>query len=197
MQKYTIESFVRDSLDMNSPDLFNWDMVFVSSILKKEYKSDGSEKEVINGYANAVNCIANEIKIQNHSDAGVLIVRSNSLVIPFIFLCRHTVELILKYLRKQLSLQNPNKHSLRYLWGDIEKAIIESKPSEKEAVENISEYIYALEKLDPDGSHARYPKSMKGEIYHEKPKFIRVMEINAVLQKVLLPLIELFSLQGN
>ena len=48
MQKYTIESFVRDSLDMNSQDLFNWDMVFVSSILKKEYKSDGSDKEVIN-----------------------------------------------------------------------------------------------------------------------------------------------------
>lgn len=87
---------------MHSPDIFNWDMVSASSILKKEFKDCENEKEIINSYANAVNYIANGIKEQNHPSAGVLNVRMNSLVVPFIFLCRHTVELILKYLRKAL-----------------------------------------------------------------------------------------------
>lgn len=98
MLKFERDSFIKDNLDLHSPDLFNWDMVLVSSLYKKEYKADENEKEVINGYANAVDCIANGIKVQNHPGVGVLAFRSNSLVVPFIFLCRHTVELILKYL---------------------------------------------------------------------------------------------------
>lgn len=135
MLKFERNFFINDSLDLNSPELFNWDMVLISSLYKKEYKDDESEKEIINGYANAVNCIANEIKVQNHPNIGVLTFRSNSLVVPFIFLCRHTVELILKYLRKCLGLDTPNKHGLQGLWDEIEKKLIEANPTEKEKIE--------------------------------------------------------------
>lgn len=190
MLKFERDSFVKDNLDLSSPDLFNWDMILVSSLYKKEYKDDENEKEVINGYANAVDCIANGIKVQNHPGVGVLAFRSNSLVVPFIFLCRHTVELILKYLRKCLGLNTPNKHGLLYLWDEIEKTLIEANPSVTEAIAGLREYISVLEELDPDGSHSRYSKSPKGEPYHNKPKFVRVVTLNEVLQKVLLPLID-------
>lgn len=190
MLKFERDSFIIDNLDSHSPDLFNWDMVLVSSLYKKEYKDDENEKEVINGYANAVNCIANEIKVQNHPSIGELVFRSNSLVVPFIFLCRHTIELILKYLRKCLGLNAPNKHGLIYLWDGIEKTLIEANPSVKEAIDGLREYISVLEELDPDGSHSRYSKSPKGELYYNKPKFVRIVALNEVLQKVLLPLID-------
>ena len=54
MLKFERDFFIRDNLDWHSTDLFNWDMVLVSSLYKKEYKNDENEKEVINGYANAV-----------------------------------------------------------------------------------------------------------------------------------------------
>lgn len=190
MLKFERDFFIRDNLDWHSTDLFNWDMVLVSSLYKKEYKNDENEKEVINGYANAVDCIANEIKVQNHPSVGVLAFRSNSLVMPFIFLCRHTIELILKYLRKHLGLSSPNKHGLLYLWDGIEKALIQANPSVKEAIRGLREYIAVLEELDHDGAHARYSKSPKGEPYHNKPKFVKVVALNEVLQKVLLPLID-------
>lgn len=123
----------------------------VSSLYKKEYKDDENEKEVINGYANAVDCIANGIKVQNHPGVGVLAFRSISLVVPFIFLGRHTVELILKYLRKCLGLNTPNKHGLLYLWDEIEKTLIEANPSVTEAIAGLREYISVLEELDPGG----------------------------------------------
>ena len=62
MLKFERDSFIKDNLDLHSPDLFNWDMVLVSSLYKKEYKNDENEKEVINGYANAVDCIAKRLK---------------------------------------------------------------------------------------------------------------------------------------
>lgn len=166
-------------------------MVSASSILKKEFKDCENEKEIINSYANAVNYIANGIKEQNHPSAGVLNVRMNSLVVPFIFLCRHTVELILKYLRKSLGLNSPNKHGLMNLWNEIEQIIVTKDSSLKEAMEYLRGFISVLEELDPDGVHSRYSKSPKGELYLSKPKFIRVKSLNEVLQNVLLPLINL------
>lgn len=191
MLKFDRDSFIKDNLDLHSPDIFNWDMVSASSILKKEFKDCENEKEIINSYANAVNYNANGIKEQNHPSAGVLNVRMNSLVVPFIFLCRHTVELILKYLRKSLGLNSPNKHSLMNLWNEIEQIIVTKDSSLKEAMEYLRGYISVLEELDPDGVHSRYSKSPKGELYLNKPKFIRVKSLNEVLQNVLLPLINL------
>ena len=189
-EKFTRESFVKDSLDLKSPDLFNWDMLIVSSIFKEELKGEESEKEVIKGYANAVNCIANEIKNQNHFNGMVLAFRRDSLMIPFIFLIRHTVELILKYLRKVLGLQNLNRHGLLSLWDEIEKNVLEQNNSVKDMLDGIKVFISALEEIDPDGSHARYSKDVKGNLYHEKPKFIRVQMFNNFLQKVMLPLVD-------
>ena len=190
VEKFTRESFLKDSLDLKSPDLFNWDMLIVSSIFNEEVKADESEKEVIKGYGNAVNCLASAINNQNHPNAGVLAFRCDSLTVPFIFLVRHTVELILKYLRSMLRVQSPNKHGLLSLWDEIEKIALEQNNSVKDALDGIKVFISALEEIDPDGSHARYSKDVKGKLYHEKPKFIRVQMFNNFLQKVMLPLVD-------
>ena len=195
-QKLSRESFVKDSLDLRSSDLFNWDMLIVSSIFKEDLKGDESEKEVIKGYANAVNCIATAIKHQNHPNARVLAFRCDSLMVPFLFLVRHTVELILKYLRRMLKLSSPNKHGLLSLWVEIEKIILQQNNSKKEVMDDIKVFISALEEIDPDGSHARYSKDVKGKLYHEKPKFIKVQMLNNFLQKEMLPLIDASLYEG-
>lgn len=183
--KLTRETFIKDSIDLTSPDLCNWDMVIVSSLFRPELKVDESEKEIINGYANAVNCIAESIKRQNHFNGVIVALRNNSLIIPFIFLVRHTTELILKYLRKMLRLNTPNKHGLVNLWQEIKEIISKADITVADVLEDLNVFIMALEELDPDGSHARYSKSAKGELYHNKPKFINVNVFNNVLKKVL------------
>lgn len=193
MKNFTRDMFLRDHLDIKSPDLFNWDMFPVSSILKKELRADEAEREIINGYANAVNSLLKEIHNQNHPTPNELIITSNSLIIPFVFLCRHTIELIIKYLRRQLNLPSQNKHKLINLWNDVEKAILKesaSYPFTKTFSKNARIYLSVLEELDPDGSHARYSKSPTGILYYETPKAINAMAINDVLQRAFLPLIQ-------
>ena len=188
--KFIRETFIKDSIDLKAPDLVNWDMVAVSSMFREEIKDDETEKEVIKGYANAVNCITESIKNQNHPNGVIMALPSNSLIIPFIFLVRHTNELILKYLRKVLRLNTPNKHGLVNLWQEIKATVSKADINVADVLEDLDVYIMALEELDPDGSHARYSKSTTGELYHNKPKLINVSAFNNVLQKALLPLID-------
>lgn len=188
--KLTRETFIKDNIDLRSPDLSDWDMVIVSSLFRPEIKADESEKEIIKSYANAVNCIAESIKNQNHFNGVIVAFRNDSLIIPFIFLVRHAVELILKYLRKVLRLETPNKHRLINLWNDIEQILLKQNYPIQDVLEDIKVFISTLEELDPDGAHARYSKDVKGNLYHEKPKFIRVQMFNNFLQKVLLSLVD-------
>ena len=193
MEKLSRSLFIADQLDTKSYDVFNWDMFLISSIYRNEIKDIEAEKEIIRGYAKATNCLFEEIKRTNHPSSGELILTVNSLVVPFVFLCRHTVELIIKYLRNSLSIPPTNTHPLLALWNDVENALIEKAPSDsslKEFIENAKIYISVLEELDPDGTRARYSKSTSGKPYHSKPKYIRVIALNDVLQRMLLPLIE-------
>ena len=184
------EDFIKDYLDPKSPDFFEWDMVSVATIFKEEFQAEESEHGVIQGYANAVNCIAIAISTQNHTRGIMTLLRNDSMVIPFIFLARHTTELVLKYVSKYLGLQTPNKHGLLQLWDKIESIVTSHDSSSKEEMGIMRIFISALEELDPDGSHARYSKNNQGNLYHNKPKHINVQKINRFLQQGILPLIE-------
>lgn len=189
-QMFKKEYFVVENLDLKASDFFDWDIVSISTIFKEEFKAEESAQGVIRGYANAVNCLAKSIKAQNHPRGVATLLRNNSLVIPFIFLVRHTVELILKYVREYCGLSKSNQHGLLSLWEDIEQNVLREDSSIKNEMAVIRLFISVLEELDPDGSHARYSKSNKGHLYHNKPKYINVQHINQFLQRGLMPLLD-------
>lgn len=188
MAKYTKEMFISNKLDKFIPN--EWDIVAPSVIFKDEYKNDEAEKEVILGYANALNCIANSLLKQNHSPAVVMTLRTNSLTIPFIFLARHTVELSLKYICELLNIEYKPKHSLITLWNDIIIKFNKYNHKKDDSLEDIKTFIYALEELDCDGSHSRYSKDNSGKLYNNKPKFINVRNINYFIQNLFIKLVD-------
>ena len=181
--------FVMETLSSCSQGLFDWDIINAATIFKSGYKETESEMVVIRGYANAVNCLTKEIIAQNHINGAAIAVRCDSLVIPFIFLVRHTVELLLKFVRRQLGLSSPAKHGLRILWKDIEDQLLQYS-NEKETLDSVQVFIDVLEELDPDGSHARYSNDKKGELYYSKAKFINVQAVNNFLQTKLSNLVD-------
>ena len=187
MSTYTKEMFVKNKFDGYITN--GWDIVTSSSIFKDEFKSDEAEKEIILGYANALNCIANSLLEQNHSETIVMTIRINSLTIPFIFLARHTVELTLKYLCRILNIEFPNKHRLMTLWNKITAKFKEYDLIQDNAMEDITIFISVMEELDCDGSHSRYSKNVNGELYNKEPKFINVKEINYFIQNLFVKLI--------
>lgn len=195
MMKYTREMFVRDKFDK---DITNeWDIVTSASIFKKEYKDNEAEKEVILGYANALNCIADSLLKQNHSPVVVMTLRTNSLTIPFIFLARHTVELTLKYICRLLNIECKPKHGLITLWDKIIERFNEYNCIGNDDLDDIKVFICALEELDCDGSHSRYSKDNKGNLYNDKPKFINVKNINNFIQDLFIKLVNSIKVVKN
>lgn len=187
MTKYTKEMFVRDGFEKYITN--EWDIIASASILKKEYKDKEAEKEVILGYANALNCIADSLLKQNHSSAVIMTLRTNSLTIPFIFLARHTVELSLKYICRLLNIECKPKHGLITLWDKIIERFNEYNCIGNDDLDDIKVFICALEELDCDGSHSRYSKDNKGNLYNDKPKFINVKNINNFIQDLFIELV--------
>lgn len=187
MTKYTKEMFVRDGFEKYITN--EWDIIASASILKKEYKDKEAEKEVILGYANALNCIADSLLKQNHSSAVIMTLRTNSLTIPFIFLARHTVELSLKYICRLLNIECKPKHGLITLWDKIIERFNEYKCIGNDDLDDIKVFICALEELDCDGSHSRYSRDNKGNLYNDKPKFINVKNINKFIQDLFIELV--------
>ncbi len=195
MTKYTKEMFVRDGFDKYITN--EWDIVTSASIFKEEFKSDEAEKEVILGYANALNCIADSLLKQNHSPVVIMTLRTNSLTIPFIFLARHTVELTLKYICKLLNIECKPIHGLITLWNKIIKRFNECNCIENDNFDDIKIFICALEELDCDGSHSRYAKDNKGNLYNDKPQFINVKNINNFIQDLFIELVNSIRVVKN
>lgn len=187
MAKYTKEMFVRDGFDKYITN--EWDIVASSSIFKEEFKENEAEKEIILGYANALNCIADSLLKQNHSHAVIMTLRTNSLTIPFIFLARHTIELTLKYICRLLGVEYKPRHSLIELWDKIIERFNQFDSIQNNELEDIKIFIEILEELDCDGSHSRYSKDNTGKLYNEKPKFINVKNINNFIQDLFIKLV--------
>lgn len=187
MVRYTKEMFVRDGF--NGYISNDWDIIACSSFFKEEFKDNEAEKEVILGYANALNCIADSLLKQNHSPVVIMTLRTNSLTIPFIFLARHTVELTLKYICRLLNIECEPRHGLIALWDKIIERFNEYDCIQNDNLDDIRIFICALEELDCDGSHSRYSKDNKGNLYNDKPKFINVKNINNFIQDLFIKLV--------
>lgn len=195
MTKYTREMFFRDGFDKYITN--EWDIVTSASIFKDEFKPDEAEKEVILGYANALNCIADSLLKQNHSSVVIMTLRTNSLTIPFIFLARHTVELTLKYICRLLNIEYKPRHGLIILWDKIIERFNEYNCIINDNFDDIKIFICALEELDCDGSHSRYSKDNKGNLYNDKPKFINVKNINNFIQDLFIKLVKSIKVVKN
>lgn len=187
MSRYTKEMFVTNEL--YNRNLYEWDIVASSTLFKNEFKQEEADQEIILSYANALNCIAHSLILQNHNAEAIMLFRRNSLSIPFIFLARHTVELVLKYLCKCLSIKYIPQHKLMKLWEEIMGILVKNEDGNNDDLEDITIFIGVLEELDCDGSRTRYSKSNSGELYNVKPKFINVEEINNFIQNVFVKLV--------
>ena len=174
--------FVRKSIDLH--ESMNWDLYAPYALFKEEYIDEESEKEIISSYVNAVNTLCNEIKKQNHSGVGVLAtVRADTLTIPFMFLIRHTVELVIKHIRKGCKLPANPTHNLMKLWNEVVPIIKNMNCGfDDEVVQRITDFLSDISFVDNDGTKTRYSHDNKGNIQNRSPVFINCDNINRVIR---------------
>jgi len=175
--------FIRYQLDGFS-ESSKWECLNPSAFLRNEFRGSTAENEVVLSYANAAERMAQMLISENNAIPNLLkVIRINSLCLPFLFLCRHTVELSIKRTINLCTGKKKSVHDIRKLWElllpEVDGNLI---GNEREMIANMSIFVNTIALLDPDGSQARYSTSNNGELYHEKPIFISVENISLYLK---------------
>lgn len=161
--------FIKRKLEIDSADNFNWDPLDIGAFLKEELRNEHSEIHIINSYMHAIETIYKTFNKESNPLPHMKLFYNNNLGYPFLYLCRHTLELSIKYLlnKKNITLDT---HNLKSLW---ELLNVDSLKKNKD----YKQLIALFEIVDNDGTKLRYVKNTKNEIQHKNPFFIRTKDI--------------------
>lgn len=104
---------------------------------------------------------------------------------PFLYVCRHSLELAIKFRIRVKIKKTVSGHKLSELY----EKLISNLPELKNNIE-LSILVDVLNEIDDDGCKLRYSKDKKDKVYQEKPSFIKADRILEITKKVCDVLIE-------
>lgn len=157
--------YVKENYNVNN-DSMEWALLKTSAFYKKEIRMDQAEVEIIESYTVCMNNMCKEIKKEFIPQIHVL--KNYSLCIPYIYICRHLIELILKRSIETKTKEVKIGHLVSELWKEIKDLY-----SDKELYK-YDELIETIDMLDNDEEKQRYVKDRKGNEFENKPIFLNV-----------------------
>jgi|GEM_PF-3177172 len=145
-----------DHIDLSSKECYECDFLMISSLYKEELKDQELEQEYLRSYLRAAKDLqAINYRRSHPNNMPAMLIRKDQICIPFLFLCKHTLELAMKYKLKTIGAGYPAKHSLEKLWAQL-KSHLEIDNAQYE------ELIKGLDKLDENYA-LRYSESKSGD----------------------------------
>lgn len=157
-------------------DSMEWALLKTSAFYKEELRMNQAEIEIIDSYINCMDTICNQIK--NDFREGMHILRNYSLCIPYIFICRHLIELILKRSIESSVNEVKKGHIILDLWRECKKIYNDKN------LEYYDELIETIDMLDNNGEKYRYVKDKRGNEFENKPIFLNVELIKTDIKKL-------------
>lgn len=158
--------FIQEQINIAKGEAKEWDLLSTSLLYKETIRKDEGKKELIYSYLTSSKEMYIIFKRKTHPDKGLTLILENPLCIPFLFLCRHTLELSLKYYMEHHNIKFNHEHSIKNLF---KKTDIESQ--------DYSELIDAFDILDKTGTMLRYSVDNADNEFRNKPLFVKTDEI--------------------
>lgn len=171
--------FIRERIDLLKGEGHEWDLLTTSSLYKKELRKNNSKEEMIKSYLNASKNMYYVFKKNNHPNPGLSVIWSNPLCIPFLFLCRHTLELSIKYYLEKQNIKFKSTHDLKSLY---KKTNIDNK--------EFDELIDTFNTLDKTGTMLRYSVDNSDNEFRDRPYFVKSDKIIIYVEKLCKKLLE-------
>ena len=170
-----MNKYISEHCNINK-DSMEWAILKTSAYFKEEYRKKQAETEIVDSYICCMNVICNQI--ENEFIEGGYILKEYSLCIPFLYICRHTIELVLKK-----SIENKingvrTGHNISRLWKECKN---EYKGKNLKAYDELME---AIDILDDDGEKFRYIKDKFGNEFENKPIFLNTELIRKDINKL-------------
>ena len=161
--------YIKDNYDVRK-DAMDWALLKSSALFKIEYKKKQSEMEIIDSYIEGMNAMCEKIK--KDFRIGMYVVKTYSLCIPYLFMCRHTIELILKKSIENKISDTKKGHDNLKLWNECKNLYADKDLS------YYDELIDTINMLDNNGEKFRYSKDKNGIDFNNNPQFLNVELLN-------------------
>lgn len=152
---------------INDPGLKEYNPLLLSACYKEEYKKNEMTKEYILSFIEAAKSLAKAINDQQSHTLGInKIFYRYSLTLPVLYLCRHSVEMSVKYALELMNVEYKKIHKLNELWNKLIESIPEGLQSGKERtiIRNMGLFIDRMNDLDENGQRLRYAIQASGKL---------------------------------
>ncbi len=147
---------------LNDPTLRHFQLLSTSSLMKAEFKQNQYELEYIQSYLNAAKELA-DIGEQRTARSHAYYFYQHSYALPILYLVRHCLELCIKRAIVRSGRTAKAKHNLVDLWKDFLAAHDKAQAqADKQVLEQMSEFVSQIDKLDPTGTKLRYSTNKSG-----------------------------------
>lgn len=161
----------------------SYNPMLISSIFKREFRENRQEQEFIESYLESAKIISKEVYRRQKNNMGVeKIFYSYSLVLPVVYLCRHSIELAIKRAIRLLDGNIKFNHSLLKQWNSLREYLNKYNISvkDRDLMNFMGEFINNIELLDDNGIKLRYPKQQDNS--YSQQEFLWVDTKNIVNQ---------------
>jgi HEPN domain-containing protein len=149
---------------MNDPSIPEYNFITFSSLYKVEVRSDAAQKEFIQSYLESAKILSERLEELQKPGMGITKKFYNySLTLPIIYLCRHCVELSIKYAISRIDRIPKTVHPLDEIWSSF-LSYLPKDYSEKEEnlLKDMESFVQNINLLDYTGTKLRYPLEKDG-----------------------------------
>ena len=170
--------FKRQMNGLRDPSLQDFQFLSYSPLLKKECQHEKAKKEYVNSYMAAAKILAQESR--GYNSDGLFIIKSYSLALPCIFLCRQALELSIKGAITQLDGKYNAIHSLLALWDKFIDCFCEKATSSKDErlLSDMRMFIGLISEFDNDNAtKLRYSEDKSGKLSQSEAIFVNLEKI--------------------
>lgn len=142
--------------DKSIPD-FNF--ITFSSILKEEVREDWMQKEFIQSYLESAKVLSERLEEMQKLQAGITkVIYNYSLTLPIIYLCRHCLELSIKYAISRVHGKPKKVHGLDKIWSSFLSYLPKDRSEEDQSLlKSMENFVHNINLLDDTGTKLRYP----------------------------------------
>lgn len=165
---------------LNNPCLKDYDPLLFSACFKEEYKRSKMTDEYIKSFIEAAKALSKATKEQQSNFPGTnKIFYSYSLTLPTLYLCRHSMEMVIKYSLEILHIEFKKIHKLNELWDKLVKSIPKEFQSGKERtiISNMGLFVDKMNSLDENGQRLRYAIQTSGDLSQDNFLWVNIQGV--------------------
>lgn len=173
-EKVSMEDMYKEKMNgFDDESLVNYSFLSASSLYKTTLQNNAVQKEYLDAYMKGAEILLNDYNksIQKGNVIIKMLIPMTPLSIPIIYICRHCVELAIKFAIYQLENKQITSHNLSNLWKILLKSL-DVSPVEQEVINDMGKFVSYIEKLDDKSTKLRYPLGNDNNSNQGTPLFV-------------------------